>query len=60
MDPGTIAQEPEMVFEPPPRRRLRGKSAVDDDGLKVRALSVGEVKEKLKSLRKGDSSVSDH
>ena len=40
VDPGTIRQEPEMVVEPPPRRRLRGKTAVDDDGIKAKAMVV--------------------
>ena len=52
VDPGTIAQEPEIVVDLPPRRRLRGKTAVDEDGLKMRALSVKDLKEKRKTLRK--------
>ena len=34
-DAGTAAEAPTLEVEPPVRRRLRGKSPVDDDGLKV-------------------------
>ncbi|CAE7767290.1 RE2 [Symbiodinium sp. CCMP2592] len=38
-DPGTAAEAEVREFEPPPRRRLRGKSAVDADGVAVRSLA---------------------
>ena len=38
-DPGITADAPVREYEPPARRRLRGKTAVDDDGVAVRSLS---------------------
>ena len=38
-DPGVTADAPVREYEPPARRRLRGKTAVDDDGVAVRSLS---------------------
>ncbi|CAE7800726.1 GIP [Symbiodinium sp. CCMP2592] len=38
-DPGTAADAAVREFEPPSRRRLRGKSAVDADGVAVRSLT---------------------
>ena len=35
-DPGTAAEAEVREFESPVRRRLRGKSAVDEDGIAVR------------------------
>ena len=52
VDPGTIGQEPEMIVEPPPRRRLRGKTAVDDDGIKVKAIDARDLKERRSALQK--------
>ena len=38
-DPGTAAEAPVREYEPSARRRLRGKSAVDADGIAVRSLT---------------------
>ena len=51
VDPGTIDQEPVMNFEPPPRRRLKEKTSVDDDGLKLRVLSTREIKAAQQMLK---------
>ena len=52
VDPGTIDQEPEMIVEPPPRRRLHGKTAVDEDGIKAKAMDVKSIKEQRSALQK--------
>ncbi|OLP81882.1 putative transposon protein [Symbiodinium microadriaticum] len=60
VDPGTIGQEPEMVVEPPPRRRLRGKTMVDEDGIKAKMLEAKTAKERRAALQKEVVKLLDH
>ena len=47
-DPGVVAEEPVIEFEPPVRRRLRRKVPVDDDGLEIKAA-------RMKILNEGEA-----
>ena len=38
--PGTIIQESELEAEPPRRRRFRGKTATDEDGVRSKAMDI--------------------
>ena len=51
VDPRTVDQEPVLEVGPPPRRRLRGKTPVDDDGLRLRAMSTKEAKKVRRKLK---------
>ena len=49
-DPGVAAEGDVREFEPPPRRRLRGKSAVDADGIALRSLTGNQKAARRKIL----------
>ena len=50
-DPGVVAEEPVIEFEPPVRRRLRRKVPVDDDGLEIKAARMKILNEGEAGLR---------
>ena len=58
-DTGSAADAPLLEVQPPTRRRLKGKTAVDDDGVALRAFSPGGVGRKslegelLQAIRSG-------
>ena len=50
-DTGSAADAPLLEVQPPTRRRLKGKTAVDDDGVALRAFSPGGVGRKIAGRR---------